>query len=84
MNTEKKTECFGLEMGRCRVLTKTDCQNCPFYKTKRQFELDRAKSNKRLKKLGMPVVDFNRVDRMRRINSEKAKEYWRRKKGEAV
>jgi hypothetical protein len=45
----EKTDCFAYKVRECTVLTKKLCKNggdCPFYKTKEQYDSDRIKYEK--------------------------------------
>lgn len=48
----KQTECCFLINGKCSVLNETNCVNCKFGKTKRQFDSENDESIKRNRKLG--------------------------------
>ena len=47
----RKPDCFGFNGKGCNATTYESCENCKFYKTKIQFELDLEKSRMRLTKL---------------------------------
>ncbi|SHF44092.1 hypothetical protein [Caloramator proteoclasticus] len=44
-------DCFAYRNRRCLILNSKDCHQCPFYKTKEEFNEDRRKALHRINKL---------------------------------
>lgn len=48
-----QTACVFKENGKCAVLTETNCVNCKFGKTRKQFNAERDKAIRRCRRLGI-------------------------------
>ncbi len=48
-----QTQCVFKESGKCALLTETDCVNCSFGKTKKQYVEDNDKAIKRCREKGL-------------------------------
>jgi len=54
----KKLNCFGWGGWKCSVTYYSDCDKCPFFKTREQKQLEEEKCFERLRKLSQYQQDY--------------------------
>ena len=59
MVTKMNRDCFAYRRSRCTLLTYPECENCKFYKTKKQYSDDIVKAKIRLdERLGFAASEM--------------------------
>lgn len=68
-----QTQCVFKESGKCALLTETNCVNCSFGKTRKQYDDDNDKAIKRCREKGLCITCKYRTHKCH-LSTEKFRE----------